>query len=197
MRRVTALVAALVVGGAVLAGCTSTPGSGTSTDQTNTDNQLQRYQANQPAPANDRSQYRQTVIDVEQAQIHGVATTTFFFNLGTPKPIKSCPSIGFPVASTAQLTNPEQLVHGRSGGDLYAGTIGQQEPNGVYTGNSTGTYVICVAPNGTKYVTYWEGDVQTEGGAAHWDSTQGMIILDGPPTVVANDPNCKQTNSCK
>jgi hypothetical protein len=188
-------MALLVIGvllGLGLAACTSKTDSITA-DQNNTNTQLNTYQKNQPAPNQPYSQYRQTVIDVENAQIHGVATTTFFFNLGTPKPIKSCPSIGFPVPTTAQLTNPDQLV----GGDSRNGVIAQQEPNGVYTGGSSGTYVICVAPAGTRYVSYWEGDVQTEGGAAHWDSASGAIVLDGAPSVIANDPKCQQAKTCK
>lgn len=162
--------------------CDGTPNS-VAQDQHTTNSQLDRYQKNQPVPAFDWSQYRQTLIDVESAQVHGVATTTFFFNLGTSKPIKVCPSIGFPVATTSQLTNPEQLigVPNVSGG----GVVSQQEPNGTYTGQSSGTYVVCVAPNGTKYISYWEGDVQAEGGPAHWDAAQGLIVLDGPPSVVA------------
>ena len=118
------------------------------------------------------------------AQIHGVATTTFFFNQGTPNPVKVCPSIGFAVPTTAQLTSPDQIANpsGSTGG---YGVIAQQEPNGVYTGSSSGTYVVCVSPNGVKYISYWEGDVQTEGGPAHWDKTQGLILLDGAPTVTA------------
>lgn len=162
-----------------LAAC-GTPRS-ISADQSFSNVQLDRYQKNQPAPSSDFSQFRQTVIDIENARIHSVATTTFFFNLGVQAPIKSCPSIGFPVPSTAQLTNPQQaIIHGNAAGAV----LGQIEPNGVYTGDSTGTYIVCVAANGKKYVTYWEGNVQTEGGPAHWDKDAG-IVLDGAPTVLA------------
>lgn len=162
--------------------CDTQPSSITS-DQQQTDTQLKRYQANQPVPQFDWSQLRQTAIDVESAQVHGVATTTFFFNLGVQHPVKTCPSIGFPVASTAQLTNPDQVVWGSNGA---SGVVGQQEPNGVYTGESSGTYVVCVAArSGAKYISYWEGFVHTEGGPAHWDETQNMIVLDGAPTVVS------------
>ncbi len=167
-----------------LAACGSQPSS-TAADQSQTNTQLSRYQANQPVPQFDASQYRQTVIDVESAQVHGVATTTFFFNLGIQDPIKVCPSIGFPVPSTAQLTNPDQVVNaGGSGSGNPGVAIGQAEPNGTYTGDSSGTYVVCVAPSGTRYVSYWEGDVHTEGGPAHWDEQHHAIVLDGAPTVV-------------
>jgi hypothetical protein len=176
-----ALIACAAVIVMTLAGCTD---SATTKDQQSTDSQLSRYQSNQPIPSADFSQYRQTIIDVENAQIHGVATTSFFFNQGTPNPVKSCPSIGFAVPSTSQLTNPEQIAYSGSGSGGY-GVISQMEPNGSYTGHSTGTNVICVAANGTKYISYWEGVVGTEGGPAHWDRTQGLIVMDGEPTVVA------------
>lgn len=154
--------------------------SSTTNDQNATNTQLQKYQANQPIPQADWSQYRQTVIDVENAQIHGMATTTFMYNMGSNKPIASCPSIGFPVPTTAQLTNPDQALYPGSSGSAV---IAQAEANGVYTGASTGTYVVCVNNKGTKYIQYWEGDVNTVGGPAHWDNTSAQIVLDGEPTV--------------
>lgn len=184
MRKTTIALAA-VTALLALAACSPSGDDSIKKDQAATNQQLDRYQANQPVPAFDWSQYRQTVIDVETAQVHGVATTTFFFNLGVARPIKVCPSIGFPVASTAQLTNPQQLAARGYNGGTIDGVVGQQEPNGVYTGDSSGTYVVCVAPNGTRYVTYWEGDVHTEGGPAHWDDGKGQIVLDGAPTVVS------------
>jgi hypothetical protein len=183
-----ALLKAGIVGAVAVIGltaCSNGSPSSVNNDQKVSNTQLDRFQKNQPIPQSDWSQYRQTLIDVEMAQIHAVATTTFFFNLGTGTPIKMCPSIGFPVPTTSQLTNPQQLVRDGGSGTVVGGTVGQLEPNGAYTGDSTGTYVVCVSSNGTKYVTYWEGFVQTEGGPAHWDKAQQMIVLDGAPTVVA------------
>jgi hypothetical protein len=165
--------------GALIGALTSCTPTATENDKKSTDTQLQKYQANQPIPQADWSQYRQTVIDVTQAQIHGMATTTFQFNQGVADPIDSCPSIGFAVPSTAQLTNPDQAVSSGA-------TVAQAEPNGVFTGDSTGTYIVCVDPNGKKYIDYWEGYVKTVGGPAHWDSTKKDVVLDGVPTVVAN-----------
>lgn len=163
-----------------LTGCddTTAPAAQVDRDQTNT--QLERYQANQPVPMFDWSQYRQTIIDIETAQAHGVATTTFFFNQGVQAPIKACPSIGFPVPTTSQITSPDQALRSSSYGSV---TLAQMEPTGVYTGDSSGTYVVCIADDGTDYVTYWEGFVQTEGGPAHWDDDASLIVLDGAPTV--------------
>lgn len=179
MKHTTIVITALLATGALTA-C-GTPKS-VNEDRKQTNNQLDRYQRNQPVPGYDYSQYRQTLLDVLGAQVHGVATTTFFFNQGVPAPVKSCPSIGFPIPSTAQLTNPEQRVGG-SGGPV---TVGQAEPNGVYTGESSGTYVVCVAAGGKRRIDYWEGYVAAEGGPARWDDQSKQIVADGDPTVKAS-----------
>ena len=133
---------------------------------------------NQPLPYWTYSEYRQTLIDVESAEAHGVATTSFFFNQGVQDPIFVCPSIGFPIPSTANLSNPQQITWSGN----QTGVVSQMDPNGVYTGQSSGTYVECVDPTGIKYAKYWEGFVDTIGGPAHWDGKSE--VLDGPPTVV-------------
>lgn len=170
-----AFVAVVVIALLALTACGS--GSAARNDRTQTDRQLGRYQANQPVPDFDWSAYRQTAIDIESAKVHAVATTTFFFNQGATRPIRSCPSLGFPIPSTVQLTNPMQEIGGAGA------TIGQMEPNGTYTGESSATYVVCAAPDGTRYVVYWEGFVYTEGGPARWNDDTGMVELTGKPTV--------------
>ncbi len=122
------------------------------------------------------SQYRETLLSITDAQAKGTATTSFFFNQGVNKPIKICSSIGYPVATTTQISSPDQ--HEGSSGAVVA----QMEPTGVYTGDSSGTYVVCV-DNGVAVPTYWEGFVHTEGGPAKWDNDQQMIVNSGPPSV--------------
>lgn len=175
--------AATVLAGLTLAtGCDSNS-SANSKDQAATNTQLDIYQRNQPIPQAVFSQYRNTLINVENAQIHGVATTSFFFNQGSTQPYKVCPSVGFPVASTSQLTNPQQIAWGAN--NAGSAVIAQMEPNGTFTGDSTGTYVTCIGADGTRYVSYAEGFVDTEGGPAHWDKGSNSIVLDGAPTVTA------------
>jgi hypothetical protein len=168
-----------MVGGAILIGIALSASScgndsATTQDQNITNDLLTRLHKNQPLPNPDFSQYLQTLIDVENAEITGVATTTFFYNMGSNVPIKSCPSLGYPVPSTASLTNPWQI----SGGSNQAGAIGQADPNGLFVGPSSGTYVVCVAKDGTKSPSYWEGDVETEPGPAHYDTATQQIVLD-------------------
>ena len=169
-----ALVGAAILVGIALSASSCGNDSATTTDQNNTNDLMKRLHANQPLPNPDFSQYLQTLIDVENAEITGVATTSFNFNYGSNVPIKTCPSIGYPMPSTASLTNPWQI----SGGSNQAGAIGQADPNGVFVGQSTGTYVVCVAKDGTKAPAYWEGFVDTEPGPAHFDTATGQIVLD-------------------
>lgn len=184
-KRITAgiMCAAAVV---AVGACSKNNASTANRSEQDTQAQIQTGMlAKQPIPVFDYSQYRQTLTTVENAEAHGVATTSFFYNMGVKDPIFVCPSLGFPVASTSSLTNPHQVIytnHPNGGND--ANVVDQMEPNGVYPGPSNGTYVECVSPEGTQYAKYWEGDVDTIGGPAHWDRTQGQEVLDGAPTVL-------------
>lgn len=136
-----------------------------------------RLQTAQPIPAVDWSQFRQTIIDAETAQAKGTQTTTFWFSRGAGgngNPIGSCPSLGFPVPASAQLSNPMRDVG-------TGGPIGQMEPNGVYSGPTDGTYVVCAGTGGKPYLVYTEADVTTVGGAAEWKDGQAVLI--GDPTI--------------
>ena len=136
---------------------------------------------NQPLPQFNYSQLRQNLIELETAQAQGAQSTTFFFNMGIRDPIQSCPSIGAPIATTTQLSNPLQLS--RTGGSNNVdGVIGNMDPTGVYSGNSTGTYVLCVGGNGQAYANYWEGFVQTVFAPAVWDDATHQLKITGPAT---------------
>lgn len=136
---------------------------------------LSRQQKSQPTPIYDWSQFRQSLIEITDAKANTTQTTSFFFLEGVGL-VFSCPSIGFPVPSTAQLTNPE-VEKGPRGSRI---TLPQVEPTGVYTGGSTGTYTICVNPDGVPYASYWEGYVQTVTGPARFEGDK--VVLSGKPT---------------
>lgn len=139
----------------------------------------------QPVPSYSFSQLRQNLREIETAQAEGVQTTSFFFNLGDRDPIQTCPSVGAPIPSTDQITNPQQPLRD-NGPPLNNGdgnvTLSQMEPTGVYTGDSTGTYVICVGADGKPYADYWEGYVQTVFGPAEWNYSTHSVELVGPPS---------------
>lgn len=160
----------------------SCTGEDESKDSKTVRRQEEQYTKGQPPPAAAWSQKRQNIIDIETAQIVTTVTTTFFFNQGIQNPIKICPSIGFPIPATDQLTNPEKVLDRREGDVVIA----QQETTGVFTGDTSGTYVICVDENGKGRIVYWEGFVQAETGEATWDREQGMIIPKGESTATVS-----------
>lgn len=171
------LIAAPIAGLVLLAACSNGPGS---KENQVAKQQLAGFNNNQPVPVFTYSQLRQNLIELETSQAQTTQTTSFFFNLGVPEPIGSCPSIGYPIPTTDQLTNPQQAV--TQGNDGIA-TVGQIEANGVYTGDSSGTYVICVDASGAPYANYWEGFVQTVSGPAVWDGTANQVKLTGAPSA--------------
>lgn len=131
----------------------------------------------QPAPRRPYSQLRQNLIEIETAQMDSTQTTSFMFNQGAADPVAQCPSVGFPIPTTNQLSNPDKVI----GGDTDV-VISQIEPNGIYTGDSSGTYVMCIDGDGNAYALYWEGFVMAVAGPASWDATTKQVELVGAPS---------------
>lgn len=152
-------------------------------DQITSERALSQLQQSQPAPFFKWSQERETLIEIEKAQANDTQTTTFGFNMGATQPVWSCPSIGVPIASTTELTNPQQVFQDGWVNGGQDTSIPQVDPPGVYTGDSTGTYVLCIAPNGGTYLQYWEGFVDSVTGPAVWNTTTNSIELTGPSSV--------------
>ncbi len=148
------------------------------------------YNAVQPVPNwGIKSQIRQNAMEIEHAEAVGVQTTSFLCpGFGCDKanpPTKVCPSIGAPIPITDELTNPEQPLRDNSqplnngGGNV---TVGEMDPNGIYKGQGSGTFVLCIGPNGAVIPSYWEGNVEVEFAPAVWDETTGTIKDVGPPS---------------
>jgi hypothetical protein len=140
-----------------------------------------QFVKNQPIPNLNYSQLRQNLIEVEKAQAAGVQTTTFFFNQGGLDPLFICPSVGVPIPNTSSLSNPQrsEMHTGDSGGGNVV--IGQMDPNGVYTPeSSSGTYVFCIDATGAPVATYWEGFVfsvfaPAKSGVAHGGADRASL----------------------
>ncbi len=139
--------------------------------------QLDQFLQAQPVPKFNSSQLRQNLIEIETAQANATATTSFMFlqsGAGATGPlVMFCPSIGFPIPATYQLTAPEGKLQDNNL------TVPQLESTGVYTGDTSGTYVICVGADGKPFAFYHEGFVSTVTGPAHWDTAKGEIVMDG------------------
>lgn len=181
MKKILVLLAAagLIVG---LAACQKTPKSAPHNEQKTAQQQLNNFLVTQPVPTFSYSQLRQNLIELETAQAKTTQTTSFFFNQGVPDPIQSCPSIGFPIAADTQLTNPQQIVNAYDNG-VSSAVIGNIDPTGVYTGQTTGTYVICVNAAGQGYAVYWEGFVEAVSGAAAWSAATHSVTPVNNPTA--------------
>lgn len=140
-------------------------GANASEEQRRVGDGFQRLSNSQPIPTFDYSQERQTLIDVETARATGATSTTAFYLEGVGL-ISWCPSIGAPVASTAQLSASKQWVDLPGDNTRARLEVDQGEPTGIYTGPSSGTWTLCLDDNGKKFAKYFEGYV---------DSTIGVV----------------------
>ncbi len=185
MNHLTKLIAALFAVALLGAACDVPEESRSEALQQETnqaDRMGQRFNATQPVPEFDWSQQRQNLTEVITAQARTTATTTFFFHLGNPEPVASCPSIGYPIPATYQLTNPLRGIEVRTAGNGTNPAVGvaQLEATGVYTADTTGTYVMCVSSDGQAFARYWEGFVMTDTGTSEF--VDGQVALLGDPT---------------
>jgi hypothetical protein len=181
------LVAGLVLGVAACNNSTS-QSSGNQKESAQQQADTNTLETNQPLPHFNYSQERQNMIDIETAQANNVLTTSFFMNFGVADPVSSCPSIGFGIPDSASLSNPVQAQWANGGTNGEAGVgIGQQDPTGIYNPlSSAGTFVICLAANGSPYIDRIESNVDTAGGPATWNYTTHSFKLVGAPTAAAS-----------
>lgn len=175
--RKTKLIAVLTTLVLALGACTGSSNDATQADAELSKTILTEMQDAHPVPQFDRSQERQNLVELITARAQSTDTTTFFFNMGVAQPVNTCPSIGYPIPATMQVTNPQVGEYYHSGGTTV---LPQVEPTGVYTGDTTGTYVLCLDAQGQGYAVYWEGFVQTVTGPAEF--VDGQVSLIGPPS---------------
>lgn len=110
----------------------------TSSESGQVNDQQTIYATNQPLHKYDYSPERDALQQIYDARMKDINTWSLVFppaNSGI-KPYV-CPSVGYPIPYTTQLTNPSSWI----------GTgvvIPQAEPNGLYTGNTDATWVRCI-----------------------------------------------------
>jgi hypothetical protein len=107
---------------------------------------------NQPIP--DLGGYsfeRQIVIETYLARNNTIATYAYMFSMDG-KIIEICPSIGYPIPYSTQLTNPMRIESYTTGA-----TIPNAEPNSLYPpSDAAATLVQCVNPDGSISPVYIE-----------------------------------------
>jgi hypothetical protein len=192
MRKRSLLFAGVAIGLVLTsAACTSSSGGNAA------ESQQQQADTNQmevvlPLPQFQYSELREELIQIEAIQAFGLSSTSFFFNAGDSTPIGECASVGLPIPTTANLSNPWQAevpTNGSNGNTAVA--IGQMDPDGIYTGDSTGTNVLCKTSNGGTYLAYAEEYVHAVTAQAYWNPNEfgtghGGIHVVGTPQI----PNC-------
>src|SRR5260370_4852081 len=141
MKRIFILAPWLLLLGLFLtAGACDSPQTSTESNQVNSQQSV--YSQSQPLHQYDYSPERDELQQIYDARMKVVNTWTVIYSMG--KPVFVCPSKGYPIPYTTQLTNPEQIDYNPGSGGGGNVTIPQAEPNGLYTGTTSATWVLCV-----------------------------------------------------
>jgi hypothetical protein len=172
-------------------------GSSTNTVETNAQsNQQGIYNQGQPIPNYPYSNYRQSLIQLENQLATGNVTTWTTWETYSGTPVGVCKSMGWPIPVTTQLSNP--LQPSRDGG--YTGgaavSVGQMDPIGVYPPPSgLGTWVMCLDPAGVAHPIYAEGVVT----AYPWEVQlqNGKFVQTGQPDQTTAIKPCKYDAATK
>lgn len=136
----------------------SPPPSSYDIEQQSQEQANQELVRNQPPPnLGGWSFERHVVTEVYKARNDTISTYTYTVFQMTGQIVEICPSIGYPIPYSTQLTSPERIEARSQAG--YA-ILSNPEPNGLYPPNSAdATIVNCVNPDGSLTPTYWEDRV--------------------------------------
>jgi hypothetical protein len=102
----------------------------------------------------------QDVLTLRAEGTHGTAVVTTFD--GTL--LWWCPTLGAPIPSTYQISNPSAFVDPPDKGGQTDVLVAQGEPTGVYPGDSTATWVLCLDDHGTPFGQYDEANIRWTSG---------------------------------
>jgi hypothetical protein len=161
---------------ALVAACGTAPRT-TQADQNAqqyTSRQSDIYDRGQPLHLYDYSQDRASYLAIYDARVAGKATYQVSVPALGGQPWYSCPSRGYPIPATSQLTNPEYGSVPPGFSSLIV-TLPQPEPNGLYSGPTDGTYMQCVDTDGSLYSVYSEPPVLAFPFAVTWTADRGFV----------------------
>lgn len=165
MKRIFVILSIFV--GLMVSGCSPVDNSNSNSKET--DQQARAVSSivdNQPIP--DLGGYsfeRQVVIETYIARNNTITTYSYLMTLNG-QIIEICPSIGYPIPYSTQLSAPEKLapnnlmtINGFSTSPENS-VIPQSEPNGLYPpDNAAATLVQCVQSDGSVSPVYIEQEV--------------------------------------
>jgi hypothetical protein len=150
------LFLALFVMTLVLSACGTTQ---TELEQAQQSGSVKAITQNQPIP--DLGGYsfeRQIVIETYLARNNTIATYAYMITMDG-KIIEICPSVGYPIPYSTQLTNSLVPTRncGSGSGNCTEGVVANPEINGLYPpADAAATLVQCVNPDGSVSPTYIE-----------------------------------------
>lgn len=191
-------LAAVAVAGALCLGATACSSTGTIGQSTGDQIAQQQQQQDdttleyaEPLPDFPFSEIRYELIQIEAIQALGISSTSFVFVQGISHPVLVCPSVGVPVPATDELSNPVTPLwkSGGSNGNYGVAGVGvdQEDPTGVYSGETSGTNGLCLNSAGQQYDVYNEAYYITITAPAYWDQSlyggQGGIAVNGTPVM--------------
>ena len=121
-------------------------------EQAAVDAQQQQYAKVQPVPYFDYSTQRGLLIDIYKSQNENHQTWAVVTSY-SGQLVFECESQGYPIPASYQLTNSLRNVG-------TGGPVAEAEPNGLFSGATSGTYVMCIRDNGQVSPIYTENNVQ-------------------------------------
>jgi hypothetical protein len=128
-------------------------------DSNYTDQQYAIYSRGQPNDLFDYSQDRASFQAIYRARVQGKATWSASIPTQGGHPWFECPSKGYPIPASSQLTNPERPSPAFDGSSSAFVTLPQGEPNGLFSGPTDGTYMQCIDTDGSLAPVYSEPQV--------------------------------------
>lgn len=180
-KRVLVVLAVLTL---VLAACGSGSAPSVSQEQSLVNQQQSIYNTAQPVHIYDYSLQRQVLQDIYD-NMNQNSNTWDVVTSYSGAFLWECPAVGWPIPADAELTNPSQLVNNSAtGGNWGYGVVGQAEPNGIYTGATQGTYIVCLR-NGKDVPVYTENNVQMFPFPVKWDTATNSIVDAGGNSTIS------------
>lgn len=167
-----------------LVGCDeqANPASAASQEQSVVNAGMVQLLRNQPPPVFDYSPERADLIKLYTARQRRLPTFSYVQSPYTGKLLWKCPSVGFPLPYSTQLTNPVQTQWKyQGGGGIASAVVAQAEPNGLYPPpTSDATWVLCVNKAGQIVPKYEEKHVTASFVPMHEEN--GTLVDDDDAT---------------
>lgn len=143
--------------------CGSPPANSAETHQVT--DQQGIYLNHQPVHTYQWSNEREILQQIYDQRVSGNLNTWTVWISNDGKPLGMCPSKGYPIPYSTELTNPHQITYQHfdgNGGQWEVGVVDQMDPNGLYpVGMTNATWVTCISPDGSLHPQYIEPLVMT------------------------------------